>query len=213
MGSGGSAGWLSDSLRPSASSIRTSSLPYSPQSIKGVALTQELQTLLRKGAVQPAPQSPGFYSRLFLVQKASGVVAPHHRSVDPERLPHGNSSVGPSVHPPGRLDDLSRPAGRPPAGSSSSRFASVSSLRGNREVVSVQGPLLRSYNRAPSLHEDYGVSSRHPPQVWGQDASLPGRLAHPGLDRTRLFTIEGQTPVTWHPGQPHEVVSKFPLSH
>ena len=32
----------------------------------------ELQDLLRKGAVEPAPQSPGFYSRLFLVQKASG---------------------------------------------------------------------------------------------------------------------------------------------
>ena len=54
-------------------SERPLSLPaYSPQSIKGVALTQELQTLLRKGAVEPAPQSPGFYSRLFLVQKALG---------------------------------------------------------------------------------------------------------------------------------------------
>ena len=54
-------------------SERPLSLPaYSPQSIKGVALTQELQNLLQKGAVEPAPQSPGFYSRLFLVQKASG---------------------------------------------------------------------------------------------------------------------------------------------
>ena len=54
-------------------SERPLSLPaYSPLSIKGVSLTQELQTLLRKGAVEPAPQSPGFYSRLFLVQKASG---------------------------------------------------------------------------------------------------------------------------------------------
>ena len=54
-------------------SERPLSLPaYSPQSIKGVALTQELQNLIRKGAVEPAPQSPGFYSRLFLVQKASG---------------------------------------------------------------------------------------------------------------------------------------------
>ena len=58
-------------------SERPLSLPaYSPQSIKGVALTQELQTLLRKGAVEPAPQSPGFYSRLFLVQKASGLWRP-----------------------------------------------------------------------------------------------------------------------------------------
>ena len=54
-------------------SERPLSLPaYSPQSIKGVALTQDLQHLLQKGAVEPAPQSPGFYSRLFLVQKASG---------------------------------------------------------------------------------------------------------------------------------------------
>ena len=54
-------------------SERPLSLPaYSPQSIKGVSLTHELQNLLRKGAVEPAPQSPGFYSRLFLVQKASG---------------------------------------------------------------------------------------------------------------------------------------------
>ena len=58
-------------------SERPLSLPaYSPQSIKGVALTQELQNLLRKGAVEPAPQSPGFYSRLFLVQKASGSWCP-----------------------------------------------------------------------------------------------------------------------------------------
>ena len=54
-------------------SERPLSLPaYFPQYIKGVALTQELQNLLRKGAVEPAPQSLGFYSRLFLIQKASG---------------------------------------------------------------------------------------------------------------------------------------------
>ena len=54
-------------------SERPLSLPaYSPHSIRGVALNQELQDLLRKGAVEPAPQSPGFYSRLFLVKKASG---------------------------------------------------------------------------------------------------------------------------------------------
>ena len=53
-------------------SERPLSLPaHSPQSIKGVALTQELQTLLRKGAVEPTPQSPGVYSRLFLVHSSS----------------------------------------------------------------------------------------------------------------------------------------------
>ena len=59
--------------RPPPLSERPLSLPaYSPHSIRGVALNQVLQDLLRKGAVEPAPQSPGFYSRLFLVKKASG---------------------------------------------------------------------------------------------------------------------------------------------
>ena len=64
--------WIPFDRRPPLSECPLSLPAYSPQSIKGVALTQELQTLLRKGAVEPAPQSPGFYSRLFLVQKASG---------------------------------------------------------------------------------------------------------------------------------------------
>ena len=204
--------------RPPPLSERPLSLPaYSPHSIRGVALNQELQDLLRKGAVEPAPQSPGFYSRLFLVKKASGSWPPHHRFVDPERLhhlvtlPHGDSLVSPEFHPSRKLDDLPGPVRRLSSGSSSSRFASFSSLRGRREALPVQGPLLRSYDRASSLHEDYGISVRHPPQAWGQDASLPGRLAHPGLFKDRLSSVEGQAPVslyrTWHPGQPHEVVS------
>ena len=52
---------------------------------------------------------------------------------------------------------------------------------------------------------------KNPSQVWGQDASRPGRLAHPGLFGASLFTVEGQAPDsvyrTWHPGQPHEIVS------
>ena len=45
---------------------------YSPSSIKGKALQGEIEELIAKGAVELAPSSPGFYSRLFVVQKASG---------------------------------------------------------------------------------------------------------------------------------------------
>ena len=106
-------------------------------------------------------------------------MAPHHRFVDPERLhhlvtlPHGDSSVSPEFHLSRRLDNLPGPVRRVSSGSSSSRFASFSSLRGRREALPVQGPLLWSYDRTSSLHEDYGTSVRHPPQAWGQDASLP----------------------------------------
>ena len=45
---------------------------YSPLSIKGKALQGEIEALIAKRAVEIAPSSPGFYSRLFVIQKASG---------------------------------------------------------------------------------------------------------------------------------------------
>ena len=214
MGSGGSAGRLSDPLRPSASSLPAGVLPTVHQ---GSRLNPGASKPSSEGGSRTSPSVSGFLQPSLPRPEGFGVVAPHHRSVDPERLrhfvslPHGDSTVSPSFHPSGRLDGLPGPAGRLSAGSCSSRFASLSSLRGRRGDVPVQGPLLRSHDRAPSLHEDYGSRFRHPTQVWGQDASLPGRLAHPGLFRACLFTVEEQAPVnlhrTWHPGKPHEIVS------
>ena len=46
---------------------------YSPTSIKGKALEQELNALVIKGAVEQAPlPSKGYYSLMFVVSKASG---------------------------------------------------------------------------------------------------------------------------------------------
>ena len=49
---------------------------YSPSSIRGKALEQEFQDLLHKQTIEPAPQAPGFYSRLFVVRKDSGAWSP-----------------------------------------------------------------------------------------------------------------------------------------
>ena len=50
---------------------------YCPNSIRGKALEGEVQSLLAKGAIELAPlPSPGFYSRLFVVMKASGAWRP-----------------------------------------------------------------------------------------------------------------------------------------
>ena len=43
---------------------------YSPQSVKGRALDKGIQALRRKGVVEPAPPTPGFFSRMFVVTKA-----------------------------------------------------------------------------------------------------------------------------------------------
>ena len=49
------------------------SLPsYTPTSIRGIELKKELTSLLQKGAVELAPLTPGFYSRLFVTQQPSG---------------------------------------------------------------------------------------------------------------------------------------------
>ena len=169
-------------------SERPLSLPaYSPHSIRGVALNQELQNLLRKGAVEPAPQSPGFYSRLFLVKKASGSWRP---IIDLSTLNGFITSSRFHMETPRSVLNSIRPGDWMISLDLQDAYLQVpvhhDSLRGRREDFPIQGPLLRSYDRASSLHEDYGTSVRHPPQARGQDASLPGRLAHPGLFKDRL---------------------------
>ena len=219
LGSRGTAGWLSDPLRPSTYSTRASALPAGvlPSVHQGSRLNPGASRPSSEGGSRASPTVSGFLQPSIPRPEGFGVVAPHHRPVDPEQLhhlgtlPHGDSSVSPEFHPPRQLDDLPGPARRLSSGSSASRLASFPSLRGSREDLPVQGPLFRSYDRASSLHEDYGTSVRHPPQARGQDASLPGRLAHPGLDGNRLHSVKGQAPSslqrTRHPGQLQEVVS------
>ena len=218
-------------------SERPLSLPaYSPQSIKGVALTQELQTLLRKRAVEPAPQSPGFYSRLFLVQKASGswrpiidlstlndyVTSSHFHMETPQ-------SVLRSIRPGGWMVslDLQDAYLQVPVHHDSRRYLRF--VVGGRTYQFrvlcfglTTAPQVFTRIMAPVsaiLHnllriEEF-LSTPSPPaslwRRWGQDASLPGRLANPGLFGDRLSRVEGQAPDnlhrTWHPGQPHEIVS------
>ena len=45
---------------------------YPKGSLKWSSLNQSVQELWNKGAIEPAPLTPGFYSRLFLVRKATG---------------------------------------------------------------------------------------------------------------------------------------------
>ena len=135
---------------------------YTPSSIRGKALEQEFQDLLHKQAIEQAPQTPGFYSRLFVVQK-------HHRPVYPEHLnrisaiSHGDSSVRPPSHSPRRLVDLPRSAGRIPPGSGPSGIASVSSLHHGRSPLPVQGAVLRTDNCPSGLYTVDGSNVCHSP--------------------------------------------------
>ena len=45
---------------------------YSPSSIRGLTLTAAVADLHEKGAIELAPPSPGYYSRLFVTPKVTG---------------------------------------------------------------------------------------------------------------------------------------------
>ena len=169
-------------------SERPLSLPaYSPQSIKG------LQTLLRQGAVAPAPQSPGFYNHLFLVQEASGS---WHPIIDLSTLLDYVTSSHFYMETPQSV---------------------LRSIRPGDWMVSLA--LQDAYLQVPIHHDSrrylrfvvgrrtyqfrvlcFGLTSA--PQVFVRimapvSAILHkyGQLTHPGLYRTRLFAIMAQAPV------------------
>ena len=150
MGSGGTAGRLSDPLRPSSSSIRVPSLSAGvlPTLHQGSRFKPGTSEPSSEGGSRTSPSVSRFLQPSLPRQEGFGVLAPHHRSVDPESLRHlialplGDPSVSPELHPPRQLDDLLGPARRVSSGSSSSRLASFSSLRAGREALPIQGPLL-----------------------------------------------------------------------
>ena len=61
---------------PPLSSVPILLPSYSPSSIRGKALTLEVLALREKGAIELAPSSPGYYSRVFVAMKASGAWRP-----------------------------------------------------------------------------------------------------------------------------------------
>ena len=61
---------------PPLSSVPIHLPSYSPNSIRGRALASEIVALSEKGALEPAPPTPGYYSRVFVAAKASGAWRP-----------------------------------------------------------------------------------------------------------------------------------------
>ena len=117
LGSGGPSGRLSDPLRPSTSSIRAPTLPAGvlPTVHQGSRLNPGASKPSSEGGSRTSPPVSWFLQPSVPRPEGFGVVASHHRPVDPERLrhlvslPHGDSTVSPSLHSSGRLDDLPRP--------------------------------------------------------------------------------------------------------
>ena len=124
------------------------SLPsYSPTSIKEKALSTEIQALQEKGSVEQAPPTPGFYSRVFVAMKASGVLRP---IIDLSILNlqvaftkfYMETPVCSEVCSQGGLDGLGGPPGCASAGFRSFGITSLSQVRVPRRDFPVQCPPL-----------------------------------------------------------------------
>ena len=108
LGSGGSAGRLSDPFRSSTSSFRAPSLPAGvlPTVHQGSRLNPGASTS-SKGGSRTSPSVSGFLQPPIPRPEDFEVVAPDHRPVDPERLrhlvslPYGDSTVSPLFIRPG----------------------------------------------------------------------------------------------------------------
>ena len=72
MGCGGPQVWDPFLVAPVLSNVPIPIPSYSPSSIRGLALNAVVADLSAKGAIEPAPPSPGYYSCLFVTPKVTG---------------------------------------------------------------------------------------------------------------------------------------------
>ena len=175
---------------------------YSPPSIRGKALEQEFQDLLCKQAIEQAPQTPGFYSRLFVVQKDSGAWRPIidlstlNTYIASQRF-HMETpqSVLRSIRPGDWMIslDLQDAYLQVPVHPESRRY-----LRFTMGGVSYQFRVLCfGLTTAPQVfYKADGSNIRHSPSLRYQDAQTPGRLADSSRIQDHLSPGEGQAPAS-----------------
>ena len=192
---------------------------YSPHSIRELALAGAVVDLREKAAIEQAPSTPGYYSRLFVTPKVTGRVATGDRSLAPQPLDDGLSlsydiPVGSPVSQGGGLDGVLGPPGRLPPGSSTSIFASVPEVLRGRFGLSVPRPLFWPFDGSAAIHSCHVPGLLDNASLRVQDPPLPGRLAHPGILVSGDCAGEGLSAVVVSgAGNPCQPVEEFLDSH
>ena len=161
---------------------------YAPTSIKGAAFEEVTLALIAKGCCGACSSSVSLLLQLPVCGLEDlGVVASCHRPISPQSLrgrvvlPHGDHPVCSSVCLTGRLDGLHRPSGGVSPGSCSSGISSLPTLCGSWPRLPVHSAVLRSVHGPTGLHSGYGSCVSYTSFLGYPYASLPERLARPGL--------------------------------
>ena len=116
-----------------------------------------------------------------------GRLAPYYRSLHTEPsgnlhfLSYGDTSVGSEIGSSIGLDGLGGSSRCIPPDSSTPRISEVSEVCDGRRDFPVQGPPLRPHNLSTGLHQGHGSCIGNDASLRVPNASVPGRLAHPGI--------------------------------
>ena len=177
-------------------------ITYPKGSLKWSSLNQSVQELRNKGAIEPAPLYPGFYSRLFLVRKATGEWRPiidlsslnvfvHCPSFTMETLvnPQG-SSTGPVVNLP-RPERCLLSYRDPPS------RQTLPTLLSQRHLLAVHSTAIRVVNQSESIYQNTLTCASLCPPPSGKAAHVFRRLVAkprdtPGSSRANILA---QVPV------------------
>ena len=154
---------------------------YSPSSIRGLALTAAVSDLLAKEAIELAPPSPGFYSRLFVTPKVTGGWRP---VIDLLHLNGFVDSYGdhPNCYsiPSGRgLVGVPGSPGCLPSGSGSSIFSPVPQVLRGGVGLPVPRSLFWPLDGSSGLYPCHGPCLRDHASSWLPDPPVPRRLVGP----------------------------------
>ena len=160
---------------------------YSPSSIKGKALQEEIEALIAKRGCRTSPVGSQFLQSPVRGPEGFRVMETCDRPVIIEQVrstyavQDGIQSVGSPVHQEFGLDDFHRSKGCLPSGSNSSIQQEVPEVCGRQPSLSIQGSLFRSLYGPSSVHKGHGSGVVFTPQPGRSYATISGRLAGSSL--------------------------------
>ena len=162
-----------------------SSVPIRMSQSSSPFLREEIENLLNKRAVERVqnPETPGFYSRIFLVPKKERkdsfnirpvFIKPLHRETS---IQNGNSQIGKTSDETQRLGCLHRFNRCISTCADTSSIQEVSSLRTRRSSISLFGPTVRNVPKSVNFLETDGRYCSFSTPTCHISFSIPRRLA------------------------------------
>ena len=149
---------------------------YPKGSLKWASLNQPVQELWNKGAIEPAPLTPGFYSHFFPVTKTTGEWRPIidlsslNVNVHCLSLHYGDASVNPQGPTTGPVVNIPRPERCLLSHRDQPSRQTLPTLLSQRHRMAVHSTAIRVVNQSESIYQNptvsYFFSSNRKMRTW-----------------------------------------------